>query len=342
MKPTLKSLAFKISVFVVSVMLISLVAFSLVFISSERNKLAADIIKSGESFANFSTREIYENYIQYYAHPRPEDFQTFKENVQVILANNPDIVRVSLLGVNGRVLFDSEEFQTGKYEGAFRQISDKATLDIIISEQTSHREVENNDQTVTEIIVPIYQSSGHLFSMRYFLSQESLTGRMNEVYRQIFFVVFPGLVLVTFLTLLFTITLTRPLKTLTRAAEKIREGNFDIKTEIKSQDEIGRLAAVFNEMAAKLKESYSILEAKVRERTIELEKERGSLEKRIKDRTAELEKLKIGLEQTVEERTKALEAKLVEMDRMNKHMIGRELKMAELKEELDKLKGNKK
>lgn len=342
MKPTLKSLAFKISVFVVFLMLVSLVAFSLVFISSERSKLSADIVKSGTSFANFSTREIYDNYIQYYSHPRPEDFQTFKNNVQMILTNNPDIVRVSLVGINGRILFDSEEFLTGKYEGPFRQIADQETRRIIADEKTSHREVEDNEQTVTEIIVPIYQSSGHLFSMRYLLSQESLTGRMNEVYRQIFFVVFPVLIFVTLLTLLFTITLTRPLKILTRAAEKIREGNFDIKTEIKSRDEIGRLAVVFNEMAAKLKESYSILEAKVRERTGELEKERGSLEKRIQERTAELEKLKISLEQTVEERTKTLEAKLIELDRMNKHMIGRELKMAELKAEVDKLKNDKK
>lgn len=338
MRLMFKSLAFKISFFVISAMFLSLVVFSLVFILSERGKLSADIVKSGEVFANFSTRTIYDNYTQYYSHPQPEDFVTFKDNVQAVLASNRDIVKVSLVGINGRILFDSGELTDGKYEGEARWIRDSETIDLIKARETNHREIEEDGQKVTEIIVPIIQSGSHLFSVRYFVSQESLSNRMSEVYLQIISVVLPLLVVATIFATMFTITLTRPLKTLTKAAEKIRAGDFDIKTEVRSQDEIGRLASAFNEMAVKLKDSYGALEAKVRERTTELEKERGSLEKRVKERTAELEKIKVSLEQAVAERTKSLQEKLAEVEQLNKHMIGREMKMAEIKKELEALK----
>lgn len=88
------------------------------------------------------------------------------------------------------------------------------------------------------------------------------------------------------------------------------------------------------EQAEELKKSNVKLETQ----TIELETERGSLEKKVEERTAELEKLKTGLEQTVAERTKALEGKLVEIKRVNKLMIDRELRMAEMKKEIEELR----
>jgi len=53
---------------------------------------------------------------------------------------------------------------------------------------------------------------------------------------------------------------------------------------------------------------------------------------------SELEKYNKGLEITVQARTKELEEKLKELSRLNDVMIGRELKMMELKKEIEKLK----
>lgn len=117
---------------------------------------------------------------------------------------------------------------------------------------------------------------------------------------------------------------TRPINQLIEAAVEISQGNLDKQIPAHSGDEIGVLAATFNDMSSKLKSSYSILEEKVRERT------------------SELERLKAGLEQTVterakmmEEKTKLLEGKMAELERMNKLMTDRELKMVELKKKLE-------
>ncbi len=64
--------------------------------------------------------------------------------------------------------------------------------------------------------------------------------------------------------------ITTPVKELTAAASRLASGDLDYQTNINSKDEIGILAHAFNQMAQKLKESFRILETKVKERTIQL------------------------------------------------------------------------
>ena len=64
---------------------------------------------------------------------------------------------------------------------------------------------------------------------------------------------------------------TRPLERLTEAAQALAAGDHGRRVAIRRRDEIGRLAAVFNAMAARVAESHEDLEARVRARTEELE-----------------------------------------------------------------------
>lgn len=109
-----------------------------------------------------------------------------------------------------------------------------------------------------------------------------------------------GTYFVLFFVFLFTIRyLLSPLKLLTQASEKVGRGDFDSVVKVRSNDEIGKLSATFNNMVLRLKNYSSDLEKKVEERTSDLE-------------------------------------------RANNLMEGRELKMAELKEEIEKLKNQNK
>ncbi len=58
----------------------------------------------------------------------------------------------------------------------------------------------------------------------------------------------------------------RPVQELSRGAAIIGSGNFDHTIEMKSQDELGQLAAAFNGMVQRLRNSYESLEAEIRER----------------------------------------------------------------------------
>ena len=132
----------------------------------------------------------------------------------------------------------------------------------------------------------------------------------QEVYAPLRSVQF-GLAIITIIILLFIIIdalvvanrISQPIKILHEGTEKIAQGNLDYQVEVKTGDEIEQLARAFNEMTANLKESHQKFESRV------------------------------------QERTKDLASKTEELERMNKLMVGRELKMAELKKELKELKG---
>jgi signal transduction histidine kinase len=101
---------------------------------------------------------------------------------------------------------------------------------------------------------------------------------------------FGAAVLLAFLVVLFTymiaVGITVPLKNLIRSASTIAQGNFKERVPIRSSDEVGMLAATFNDMARalsvreiQLQDLNRNLEAMVRDRTVELENSHEALKR---------------------------------------------------------------
>lgn len=115
-------------------------------------------------------------------------------------------------------------------------------------------------------------------------------------------VVFLAGVLATFIV---ARTVTRPIDRLTRAVDVYAAGDLDqpiADTLLQRKDEVGLLARSFERMRSGLSDLTRSLEQKVEERT-----------------------------QALQVREREAQARVRELDRLNKLMIGRELKMAELK-----------
>ncbi len=135
--------------------------------------------------------------------------------------------------------------------------------------------------------------------------------------------------LLFFLLVLFVILrrIINPIREITLACEEVRRGNLDIKIKVESRTEIGELAVTFNKTIADLRKSKEALEeAKI------------TLEIRVEARTKELKELTLSLNKQVKERTKELQEKMTDLERFQGLAVGRELKMIELKEEIEKLK----
>ena len=69
----------------------------------------------------------------------------------------------------------------------------------------------------------------------------------------------------------FARSITRPVEKLTASALRLAGGAWDERVDVSSEDEIGQLARVFNDMARQLQSSYAVLEERVVERTQDLE-----------------------------------------------------------------------
>lgn len=110
-------------------------------------------------------------------------------------------------------------------------------------------------------------------------------------------------------TLSIVVSIVTPIKKIQDGVREITDGNMDTRIEIKGSDELSELANSFNQMTAALKKSKS-----------EILFYSENLEKRVKDKTKELD------------------AKLSELETFNKLLVGRELKMMDLKKEVENLK----
>jgi len=109
---------------------------------------------------------------------------------------------------------------------------------------------------------------------------------------------------------LFAWQFSRNIHRLRTGAERVGSGELDHRVDVKTGDELEDLAAEFNHMAARLAESYE------------------SLEQKVAERTAQLSASNVRLEEHMEE-----------VKRFNRLAVGRELRMAELKQELNTLLG---
>ena len=144
-----------------------------------------------------------------------------------------------------------------------------------------------------------------------------------------------NLILITLVTLIFIFIVSvffsqlivNPIKKLQGGVEIIRRGKLGYRVDIRTNDEIEELGKAFNRMAEELSTYHAALEDS---KTV--------LQIKVKARTRELEELAKSLENKVKTRTKELEKKLSELERFHKLTVGRELKMMNLKKEIEKLK----
>lgn len=92
------------------------------------------------------------------------------------------------------------------------------------------------------------------------------------------------------------------------------------------------------EARAFLEKTKADLEIRVENRTKELKELAKSLDEQVQQRTKELQELTNSLKQQVEERTKELQKRVDELETFRGLTVGREMKMIELKKEIEELK----
>ncbi|MBN2142635.1 HAMP domain-containing protein [Candidatus Woesearchaeota archaeon] len=308
----------KIGFFAVFLIILSLAVFSFVLIRSERDKMRSDIVENGKVFAEFAANSIYQDYVMLYPQTAGQEFSTFKEAVEHKLSKNKDIVKMYLVGINGKILFDSDELELGAYQGeSYRYEPDLVIKELLKSDNVESREKEYKGEDVAVIIVPIRESSGgHFLSIVYYVSYNSLEQRMKEIYNQIFIVLIPVLIITLLVAIPFAFRITKPIISLTNASQKISSGelNITIDESIKrGHDEISALALQFDTMR-----------------------------EAIKAQKTQLMDYNENLEKKIVQRTKELERKNDELKKINEVAIGRELKMVELKKRITELESGSK
>ncbi|MCD6171493.1 MAG: PAS domain S-box protein [Thermoplasmata archaeon] len=107
------------------------------------------------------------------------------------------------------------------------------------------------------VFYPINEINGSLI----FLLPSSVVKQPIERMQQIiWFVALLTAVAIILASILFSTTITQPIKNLKKATEEVAKGNFDYDVAIQSKDEIGELGENFNKMIKQLKQATKSIE----------------------------------------------------------------------------------
>ena len=287
------------------------------------------ILDKGYVFSEFTAPTIYNDYVSFYPQSGDSSFPLFKDQLESKLAADSDIINVSLVSINGRVLFDSTELAQGKYSSeTIRTLNDQETVAALKNNEVSYRDIKFMGENVTEILVPIKEVSGnHVLVMRYILSFDSFNNQLLVVYRQLalsFLLVF---ILVFMLGVPFYLNITRPILRLSVLAKKVSEGDLSVRADVgKTKDEIAVLAEDFNLMVEKLRQSNEKTISFTKKSEEEASKKITKLAEDNNNFAKQLEQYKKDIAE--------LKDKNNDLEKLNKFMVGREMKIIDLKQKL--------
>ena len=318
-----QSLKLKIIIPLLAILLVVFLISSIVIIDRETKAAKDTLINTATSFSSLSVTDIINNYNFYYS----SSFYKFTEIIDDLFKLNQDLMKIQIVDVNGKILFDSTEIQDGKYDEV--TLGERFLENDTLIQRTgdSVQSVFLNEKTRRiDIIQPYFEEWGrHDYSVRYTFSLTSLD---SMTYDMIVTVTFYSAVfiIISFLLIffLFNYFISSPIGELTKGARSMSKGILGYEVKIKSKDEIGELATAFNTMSADLKisrdhlEEYSKnLEKLVAERTKELEEKTKRLEQINQDlliTREQLNNLNKNLEKRVQERTDEVEKLLKQKD----------------------------
>ncbi len=144
------------------------------------------------------------------------------------------------------------------------------------------------------------------------IQDKKIQNQFNVLFLVNLVVGFLAFAIAVVLSLIISSNISAPIIKLKNAADRIGKGDLKYKIDIKSEDEVGELAEVFNRMTKELEKS---------------KREMCEKNKKLENITKDLKKSKEQLEEKVEE-----------LEKFQKVTIDREMKIIELKKKIAKLK----
>lgn len=185
------------------------------------------------------------------------------ELVDKAVRQEPGIRLAALVDTQNRILAHTDFRQEGKFYGS-TGLAARATSGEVMEEY------DLDGEPCLDFAVPIRlegkgaQDVKWLGSAHVVYLLAPLREAIHRTLTTLLIIALAGMVLGTVVTILLVRRITRPVLRLARAAEAVGQGNLDGKVDIRSRDELGQLAATFNQMTANLKQAQADLIVKER------------------------------------------------------------------------------
>lgn len=179
------------------------------------------------------------------------------EDLNLVVRNLFSIsgAEVQVLDANGRLVATSLQVHQSFIGQKNKSLAVSRALQNI---PDNEEEIIDEDNTRKKMLaLPVTYNDKVVGAVYVVASMTELYVTVNRVNQIFFSGTLIALGLTGVLGILLAHTITNPIKGLTRQAEAVAEGRFDLRVPVHGIDEIGRLSLAFNDMTSRLKEALS-------------------------------------------------------------------------------------
>lgn len=256
-------------------------------IREQQKDLTSDVFFQSRSFGELTADDIVNNYNTYLAQ---QGFIYFNREITEIFSKTKNIDLIQVFNYSGELLYDSQEEKASQYNGPTRIVEDEEILKQLKANNPSVKTFNNrliflkkdefeegytikyvneNEEAVEPIgelervqyfVFPVQDE----FAVVYHVNYENLDELIREGAIRILVLAGLGVVLGLIMIIFVANRITKPIKTLTKGAGIIGQGDFQHRIKIKTHDELEILGDAFNKMAVDLDNSTKALVYKER------------------------------------------------------------------------------
>jgi signal transduction histidine kinase len=246
------------SFFIAVILLVN--AFVLIWLKYK--EFEKDIDQRAFSFANLAVKPISDGYDTYYY----SGYFKFRELMNKLISYEPDLIKILLVDVNGRILFDSDNLKRSDFiprpGREAERLKDEYYLNAIRKLEITNRHVPlSKDDKVLEIVSPHIEEWGrHKYSVIMRFSYDAVKPQVRLLIYQIAGLTFLSMLGTSFIAWILADKITLPVVALTKRARVMSSVSpGEIRVE-ESENEIKLLNDAFNAMSAHIHENIQKLE----------------------------------------------------------------------------------
>ncbi|GBE15326.1 sensor protein ZraS [bacterium BMS3Abin14] len=184
------------------------------------------------------------------------------EAIDLLTVHNEDLLGVMILTESGRALFSTlpRDLALG-LEDFWRNGIGAAVAGVVRSKKHLRNEVVYRGRKFLDVLAPVNTRGGNRpIAVRYVYGYSSLEAKKANLIKGVLVGAFLLMALGALLSVVFSRSLTSPLKVLSQGAAKIAGGDRDYRIDLPRGDEMGNLADQFNRMVDSLGEQQEDLE----------------------------------------------------------------------------------
>ena len=153
---------------------------------------------------------------------------------------------------------NSKDEIRGENALAQRDLSPDLILESLEGNVSETTILENTQVPIRHLAKPVFSADGQVQGVFYMTtSLESVYSVISDTKELLTYATVMGFVITTILGFFISNSVTGPVREITSKAKDLAEGNFDQHVEVKSGDEIGQMASMFNYLTGELKETMN-------------------------------------------------------------------------------------